>query len=52
MNWFSQLFCKHQWITKFRGTFTRGVECSICHKAELLVELNDGSEPVGWLEDH
>jgi len=39
---------QHQWITRFRGLVTRGVECRVCGKAKLLEEVNDGSEPVGW----
>lgn len=50
MKWLTSLFCKHQWVTKFRGTCTRGVQCSICGKADLLVDWNDGSEPVGWVD--
>ena len=38
----------HQWRTMFRGQYTRGVECAICGKADLVVDYNDGTEPVGW----
>lgn len=51
MNWLAQFFCRHDWITKFRGQYTRGVECSICGKVTLLVDKNNGSEPVGWIAD-
>ncbi len=45
MNWWRQLFCKHQWVTKFRGEWTTGVQCSECGKGELREQPNDGS---GW----
>lgn len=40
--------CEHVWLTHFRGQFTRGVECMKCGKLDLLVDFNDGSEPIGW----
>ena len=53
MNLLRKIFGLHQhdWITRFRGQYTRGVECRVCDKTDLLEDVNDGSEPVGWLED-
>lgn len=48
MRWIKRLFCDHQWITRFRGKYTRGVECVRCGKIDLIADFNDGSEPVGW----
>jgi len=50
MKWIKRLFCDHEWITHFRGQYTRGVECRICGKVDLIEDFNDGSEPVGWRE--
>ena len=46
----SLFFCPHYWKTVFRGTVTRGVVCTVCGKAELQEDWNDGSEPLGWRE--
>lgn len=42
------LACDHDDITRFRGLYTRGVECLKCGRAELLEDWNDGTEPMGW----
>ncbi len=49
--WLLQMFCKHEWITMFRGTVTRGVQCRLCDKSTLLEEHNNSSETLGWVND-
>lgn len=52
MKWIKRFYCKHQWITVFRGQFTRGVICRKCEKEELLSDFNSGAEAIGWIEPH
>lgn len=40
---------QHEWLIRFRGRYTTGVECQICQKAELLQVKNDGT---GWVDEY
>lgn len=51
INWIRSLFCKHEYATRFRGRYFRGVECVKCGKADLVSDFNAGFEPEGWIED-
>ncbi len=50
-NLLKRLFCKHNYVTRFRGQFTKGVECTSCGNSKLLERYNNKREPMGWIED-
>ena len=53
MRWLRRLLglCEHEWVTKFRGTATHGVQCRKCKKAELLFEFAQPSDNLGWVDE-
>lgn len=48
MDW---LFHRHVWVTRFRGQYTKGIECSVCGKAKLIAEFNAENKPMGWIDE-
>ena len=50
-NFLSSLFCEHEWVVRFQGSFTEGVECIHCGKSELRENDAYIDNPIGWLEE-